>query len=104
MNQHAKVDIRHSTCPHDCPSACALDVERTGRRTVVRTGGMTDVDLGVLVHAKTVTSIEGTAECIYPAIPMRIRASCGLSAEVSPAIGVDRLSRDVARRGAAEEP
>src|SRR6185369_5384826 len=27
MNQHAKVDIRHSTCPHDCPSACALDVE-----------------------------------------------------------------------------
>ena len=27
MNQHAKIDIRHSTCPHDCPSACALDVE-----------------------------------------------------------------------------
>lgn len=27
MNQHAKVEIRHSTCPHDCPSACALDVE-----------------------------------------------------------------------------
>src|SRR4030088_70351 len=27
MNQLAKVDIRHSTCPHDCPSACALDIE-----------------------------------------------------------------------------
>jgi anaerobic selenocysteine-containing dehydrogenase len=27
MNQRAKIDIRHSTCPHDCPSACALDVE-----------------------------------------------------------------------------
>src|ERR1700738_1300146 len=27
MNQQAKIDIRHSTCPHDCPSACALDVE-----------------------------------------------------------------------------
>src|ERR1700730_9868169 len=27
MNQHAKVEIRHSTCPHDCPAACALDVE-----------------------------------------------------------------------------
>ena len=27
MNQRAKVDIRHSTCPHDCPSACALDIE-----------------------------------------------------------------------------
>lgn len=27
MNRPAKIDIRHSTCPHDCPSACALDVE-----------------------------------------------------------------------------
>ncbi len=27
MNAAAKIEIRHSTCPHDCPSACALDVE-----------------------------------------------------------------------------
>src|ERR1700736_5833862 len=27
MNKQAKIEIRHSTCPHDCPSACALDVE-----------------------------------------------------------------------------
>jgi anaerobic selenocysteine-containing dehydrogenase len=27
MNSLAKIDIRHSTCPHDCPSACALDIE-----------------------------------------------------------------------------
>ncbi len=27
MNLPLKIDIRHSTCPHDCPSACALDVE-----------------------------------------------------------------------------
>src|SRR6266851_8559608 len=27
MNQQTKIDIRHSTCPHDCPSACALDIE-----------------------------------------------------------------------------
>jgi anaerobic selenocysteine-containing dehydrogenase len=37
MNQHAQIEadvaargkiaIRHSTCPHDCPSACALDIE-----------------------------------------------------------------------------
>src|SRR6202051_4716402 len=27
MNQQADIKIRHSTCPHDCPSACALDVE-----------------------------------------------------------------------------
>ena len=27
MNQRAKIDVKHSTCPHDCPSACALDIE-----------------------------------------------------------------------------
>src|SRR5262249_46294313 len=32
-----------------------LDIERAGRRAVVRTGGMADLDPGVLVHAKTVT-------------------------------------------------
>ncbi|HEY8335603.1 MAG TPA: molybdopterin oxidoreductase family protein [Tardiphaga sp.] len=27
MNSVPRIDIRHSTCPHDCPSACALDIE-----------------------------------------------------------------------------
>src|SRR3954463_13753768 len=39
MNQHAKVDIRHSTCPHDCPSACALDIEVIDGRSIGRLGG-----------------------------------------------------------------
>jgi anaerobic selenocysteine-containing dehydrogenase len=39
MNQHAKVDIRHSTCPHDCPSACALDVEVIGGQSIGRVRG-----------------------------------------------------------------
>src|SRR5215203_3645322 len=39
MNQHAKVDIRHSTCPHDCPSACALDVEVIDGRSIGRVRG-----------------------------------------------------------------
>jgi len=39
MNQHAKVDIRHSTCPHDCPSACALDVEVVDGRSIGRVRG-----------------------------------------------------------------
>jgi anaerobic selenocysteine-containing dehydrogenase len=39
MNQHARVDIRHSTCPHDCPSACALDVEVIGGRSIGRVRG-----------------------------------------------------------------
>jgi len=43
MNQHAKIDtkidIRHSTCPHDCPSACALDVEVIGGQSIGRVRG-----------------------------------------------------------------
>jgi anaerobic selenocysteine-containing dehydrogenase len=39
MNQHAKIDIRHSTCPHDCPSACALDVEVIEGRSIGRVRG-----------------------------------------------------------------
>jgi anaerobic selenocysteine-containing dehydrogenase len=39
MNQHAKVDIRHSTCPHDCPSACALDIEVIDNATIGRVRG-----------------------------------------------------------------
>jgi anaerobic selenocysteine-containing dehydrogenase len=39
MNQHAKVEIRHSTCPHDCPSACALDVEVIDGQSIGRVRG-----------------------------------------------------------------
>ncbi len=43
MNQHTKIDtkidIRHSTCPHDCPSACALDVEVIGGQSIGRVRG-----------------------------------------------------------------
>jgi anaerobic selenocysteine-containing dehydrogenase len=39
MNQRAKIDIRHSTCPHDCPSACALDVEVIDDATIGRLRG-----------------------------------------------------------------
>ncbi|MDE2602684.1 MAG: molybdopterin oxidoreductase family protein [Bradyrhizobium sp.] len=39
MNQRAKIDIRHSTCPHDCPSACALDIEVIDNSTIGRVRG-----------------------------------------------------------------
>ncbi|MBM3569662.1 MAG: molybdopterin oxidoreductase family protein [Alphaproteobacteria bacterium] len=35
----AKVEIRPSTCPHDCPSTCALEVERIDARTIGRVRG-----------------------------------------------------------------
>ena len=34
-----KIDIRHSTCPHDCPSACALDVEVIDGQSIGRVRG-----------------------------------------------------------------
>src|SRR6201997_945161 len=39
VNQHARLEIRHSTCPHDCPSACALDVEVVGGQSIGRVRG-----------------------------------------------------------------
>jgi len=39
MNPQPKIDIRHSTCPHDCPSACALDVELIDGTTIGRLRG-----------------------------------------------------------------
>lgn len=39
MNQQARIDIKHATCPHDCPSACALDVELIDQATIGRVRG-----------------------------------------------------------------
>jgi len=39
MNQHARLAIRHSTCPHDCPSACALDIEVLDGKSIGRVRG-----------------------------------------------------------------
>ncbi|MCC7275631.1 MAG: hypothetical protein IT561_23375, partial [Alphaproteobacteria bacterium] len=36
------LDIVHSACPHDCPSTCALEVERIDARTIGRVRGAAD--------------------------------------------------------------
>ena len=35
-------DIAHSACPHDCPSTCALEVERLDARTIGRIRGASE--------------------------------------------------------------
>ena len=35
-------DLVHSVCPHDCPSTCALEVERLDERTIGRVHGRRD--------------------------------------------------------------
>src|SRR5438552_1181993 len=42
MNVHAKVEIGHSACPHDCPSTCALDVELLPDGKIGRVHGAED--------------------------------------------------------------
>ena len=39
MNVAPKIEIRPSTCPHDCPSACALEVEVLDGRSIGRVRG-----------------------------------------------------------------
>ncbi len=39
MNQHAKLRIGHSACPHDCPSTCALEVELLDSKRIGRVHG-----------------------------------------------------------------
>lgn len=38
----AKVEIFHSACPHDCPSTCALEVERLDPKTIGRVRGASE--------------------------------------------------------------
>ena len=38
----APIEIRSSTCPHDCPSTCALEVERLDPYTIGRLRGAED--------------------------------------------------------------
>ncbi|MFU0503460.1 molybdopterin-containing oxidoreductase family protein [Pseudaminobacter sp. NGMCC 1.201702] len=42
MNQHIKLEIGHSACPHDCPSTCALDVEILSANRIGRVHGAKD--------------------------------------------------------------
>ena len=53
--------------PADRAAVDHLDVERAGRRTIVRTGGVTDIDLGMLVHAFLLTLNAVVAEGVIPA-------------------------------------
>ena len=42
MNLAPRIERRHSACPHDCPSTCALEVEVLDGRTIGRVRGAED--------------------------------------------------------------
>ena len=41
---NAKPEIHYSACPHDCPSTCALEVEKLDAQTIGRVRGARDND------------------------------------------------------------
>jgi anaerobic selenocysteine-containing dehydrogenase len=42
MDKDSPIDIAYTACPHDCPSTCALAVERIDARTIGRVRGAAD--------------------------------------------------------------
>src|SRR6202045_495550 len=70
MNQQAKIEIRHSTCPHDCPSACALDIEVIDGSTIGRGRGskLQSYTAGVVCAkvARYAERIHHAARLLYP--------------------------------------
>jgi len=42
MNKPVVSHVARSVCPHDCPSACALDVEIVDAQTIARVRGAKD--------------------------------------------------------------
>src|SRR5258707_3603891 len=79
MNQHAKIDIRHSTCPHDCPSACALDIEVIDNATIGRVRGSKQqtYTAGVVCAqvARYAERVHHPGRLMYPQRPTRPKGS-----------------------------
>jgi anaerobic selenocysteine-containing dehydrogenase len=42
LNKPIRAEILTSVCPHDCPSACSLEVERLDDRTIRRIRGASE--------------------------------------------------------------
>src|SRR5207244_9676028 len=102
MNQHAKVDIRHSTCPHDCPSACALDIEVIDGSAIGRVRGSKrqSYTAGV-VCAKLARYAEQIHHPDRLKVPMRRTAAKG-SGRFAPISWDEALDEIAARFDAAE--
>ena len=61
MDRDSPVDIAYSACPHDCPSTCALEVERLDSRTIGRVRGARENDYTAgIVCAKVARYAERT--------------------------------------------
>src|SRR3979490_2336377 len=103
MNQHARIDIRPSTCPHDCPSACALDIEVIGGQTIGRGRGskLQSYTAGVVCAkvARYAERIHHPDRLMHPMRPTRRKGS-GTFARISWDEALDEIAQ---RLDAAEQ-
>ena len=104
MNVHAKVDIGHSACPHDCPSTCALDVELLRRQRIGRVHGAEDnsYTAGVICAkvARYAERIHHPDRLLHPAARARARRARA-SSSASPGTTRSTSSPRPARRPSA---
>src|SRR4051794_33503535 len=102
MNSPARIAIRPSTCPHDCPSACALDVEVIDGSSIgrVRGSNLQSYTAGV-VCAKVARYAERIHHPDRLKVPMR-RTGPKASGQFAP-IGWDEALDEIAHRFNAAE-
>ena len=104
MNIHTKPNIKigKSVCPHDCPSACALDVELLDDHTIGRVRGDKDnsYTLGVICEkvARYAERIHHPERLLYP-----MKRTCAKGSGQFARISWDEAMAEVASRFLAIE-
>ena len=94
------LDIVSSVCPHDCPSACALEVERHRRATIGRVRGAD----GAVLHARASSAPRSPAmpsASIIPTgcrMPLRRVGEKGVGRDAFAPISWDDALDEVAER------
>ena len=99
MPLDAAPEIVPSTCPHDCPSACALDVERLDPRTIGRVhGAKSNPYTAGVVCAKVARYAERVHHPARLTRPLRRIGPKGAGIEAFAPIGWDEALDEVADR------
>jgi anaerobic selenocysteine-containing dehydrogenase len=93
------LDIVHSACPHDCPSCCALEVERIDARTIGRVRGAKDNSYTAgVVCAKVARYAERVHHPGRLKTPLRRVGAKGVGIEAFEPVGWDEALDEVAGR------
>ena len=80
MNAPLRVDRLKSTCPHDCPSACSLEVEVIDGKTIGRVHGDPDQSYTAgVICAKVARYAERIHHPERLGQPLRRRGACAAS-------------------------